>query len=85
YINIRRGQVICAILGGWALFPWEILASAQGFLGPFARIMVADCWIVHRGKIDVPTMYRPHGRYRYTYGFVPCSLRSYRRHSSRPS
>lgn len=52
YINIRRGQVICAILGGWALAPWEILASAQGFLsfmngytvflGPFAGIMVAD-------------------------------------------
>ncbi|THH28850.1 hypothetical protein EUX98_g5338 [Antrodiella citrinella] len=58
YINIRRGQVICAILGGWALCPWEILAKyvfvaiAQGFLsfmngytvflGPFAGIMVAD-------------------------------------------
>ena len=26
YINIRRGQVICAILGGWVLCPWEILA-----------------------------------------------------------
>jgi hypothetical protein len=26
YINIRRGQVICALLGGWALFPWKILA-----------------------------------------------------------
>jgi nucleobase:cation symporter-1, NCS1 family len=32
YINIRRGQVICAIIGGWALCPWEILASATGFL-----------------------------------------------------
>jgi Permease for cytosine/purines, uracil, thiamine, allantoin len=27
YINIRRGQAICAFLGGWALCPWEILAS----------------------------------------------------------
>jgi NCS1 family nucleobase:cation symporter-1 len=26
YINIRRGQIICAFLGGWALCPWEILA-----------------------------------------------------------
>ncbi|PIL35616.1 transporter [Ganoderma sinense ZZ0214-1] len=79
YINIRRGQVICAILGGWALCPWDILASAQGFLsfmngytvflGPIAGIMVADYWIVHKGKVDVPSMYRPHGRYRYTYGF----------------
>lgn len=32
YINIRRGQVICAIIGGWILCPWEILASASGFL-----------------------------------------------------
>ncbi|KAI0749670.1 NCS1 nucleoside transporter family [Daedaleopsis nitida] len=79
YINIRRGQVICAVLGGWALAPWEILASAQGFLsfmngytvflGPFAGIMVGDYWIVHKCKVDVPAMYDPHGRYRYTYGF----------------
>lgn len=26
YINIRRGQVICAFIGGWVLCPWEILA-----------------------------------------------------------
>ncbi|PSR98909.1 hypothetical protein PHLCEN_2v4229 [Hermanssonia centrifuga] len=79
YINIRRGQVVCAVLGGWALCPWEILASAQGFLnfmsgytvflGPFAGIMVTDYWFIHRGRVDVPSMYRPHGRYRYTYGF----------------
>ncbi|KAJ3534748.1 hypothetical protein NM688_g7085 [Phlebia brevispora] len=71
YINIRRGQIICAILGGWALCPWEILASAEGFLtfmsgytvflGPIAGIMVSD--------VDVPAMYNPHGRYRYTYGY----------------
>ncbi|KAM5535975.1 hypothetical protein V8D89_010415 [Ganoderma adspersum] len=39
------------------------------FLGPIAGIMVADYWIVHKGKVDVPSMYRPHGRYRYSYGF----------------
>lgn len=27
YINIRRGQIICAIIGGWAFVPWEILAK----------------------------------------------------------
>ncbi|KAI5117273.1 hypothetical protein M0805_001003 [Coniferiporia weirii] len=78
YINIRRGQVICAFIGGWALCPWEILASASGFLsfmngysvflGPFAGIMVTDYWLVHRGNVDVPSMYRPHGRYRYVGG-----------------
>ncbi|KAI0063265.1 NCS1 nucleoside transporter family [Artomyces pyxidatus] len=81
YINIRRGQIICAFLGGWALCPWEILASASGFLsfmngytvflGPIAGIMVTDAlkyWLIHRTKVDVPSMYRPHGRYRYTGG-----------------
>ncbi|KAF4586220.1 hypothetical protein EYR38_010494 [Pleurotus pulmonarius] len=78
FINIRRGQVLCALLGGWALCPWEILASASGFLnfmngytvflGPFAGIMVADYWIVHRCKVDVPAMYDPHGRYAYWHG-----------------
>ncbi|KIJ18168.1 hypothetical protein PAXINDRAFT_179500 [Paxillus involutus ATCC 200175] len=79
YINIRRGQIICAFIGGWALCPWEILASAEGFLsfmngytiflGPFAGIMITDFWLVHKGKVDVPAMYDPNGRYRYTGGF----------------
>ncbi|KAL5498160.1 hypothetical protein ACEPAH_2290 [Sanghuangporus vaninii] len=97
YINIRRGQVICAIIGGWALCPWEILATASGFLafmaslmpcsiidptitrclpqsgysvvlGPIAGVMVTDYWFVHREKLDVPEMYSPRGRYRYSYG-----------------
>ncbi|KIM82056.1 hypothetical protein PILCRDRAFT_820964 [Piloderma croceum F 1598] len=78
YINIRRGQIICALIGGWALCPWEILAEATGFLafmngytvflGPFAGIMVTDYWLVHRGMVDVPSMYRPYGRYRYVGG-----------------
>ncbi|KAG9309895.1 cytosine-purine [Chiua virens] len=66
-------------IGGWALCPWEILANAEGFLtfmngytiflGPFAGIMITDFWLVHRGKVDVPAMYDPKGRYRYTMGF----------------
>jgi NCS1 family nucleobase:cation symporter-1 len=78
YINIRRGQIICAIVGGWVMCPWEILASAPGFLsfmsgytvflGPFAGIMVVDYWAVHRGNVDVPAMYDPNGRYRYWKG-----------------
>ncbi|KAJ7650249.1 permease for cytosine/purines, uracil, thiamine, allantoin-domain-containing protein [Roridomyces roridus] len=78
YINIRRGQVLCAIIGGWALCPWEILSSAPGFLtfmsgytiflGPFAAIMCIDYWIVHQCKVDVPAMYDPNGRYHYWNG-----------------
>ncbi|KAK0463125.1 permease for cytosine/purines, uracil, thiamine, allantoin-domain-containing protein [Desarmillaria tabescens] len=64
YINIRRGQVICAILGGWALCPWEILASAPGFL----TFMNGMYWFVHKCKVDLRAMYDPHGRYRYWNG-----------------
>lgn len=78
FVNIKRGQIICAILGGWALCPWEILASVQGFLsfmngytvflGPFAGIMISDFYIVHKCRVDVPAMYDPNGRYRYASG-----------------
>ncbi|KAJ7143683.1 permease for cytosine/purines, uracil, thiamine, allantoin-domain-containing protein [Mycena epipterygia] len=74
YINIRRGQIICAAIGGWALCPWEIMSSAPRFLtfmsgytvflDPFAALMAVDYWIVHKENVDVPTMYDPHGRYR---------------------
>jgi len=40
------------------------------FLGPFAGIMIADYYIVHKCRVDVPAMYDPNGRYRYTYGVV---------------
>jgi len=51
-MNITRGQVFCAFIGGWVLCPWEILAQAMGFLnfmagytivlGPICGIMIAD-------------------------------------------
>jgi NCS1 family nucleobase:cation symporter-1 len=32
-------------------------------------------WLVHRTRVDVPSMYRPRGRYRYTLGIVsPCDM-----------
>lgn len=40
YINIRRGQVICALIGSWVLCPWKILASAPGFLSFMAGYTV---------------------------------------------
>ncbi|KDQ12362.1 hypothetical protein BOTBODRAFT_56931 [Botryobasidium botryosum FD-172 SS1] len=78
YLNIRRGQILCAIIGGWALCPWEILANATGFLkfingytvflSPICAIMVTDYWIVQRGRVEVSELYQPYGYYRYTKG-----------------
>lgn len=75
YINIKRGCVIAAIIGGWVIVPWKILADAQTFLafmggyavflGPMAGIIASDYWLVKRLHIDVPALYDPRGRYRY--------------------
>jgi len=51
-MNITRGQIFCAFIGGWVLCPWEILSQAIGFLnfmagytivlGPICGIMISD-------------------------------------------
>ncbi|GAA5839184.1 hypothetical protein JCM11251_003698 [Rhodosporidiobolus azoricus] len=78
YVNIRRGQIICAIVGGWAMVPWKILSSGKVFLnfissyaivlGPFAGLLTADFYFVKKQKYDVPALYDPHGRYRFVGG-----------------
>jgi nucleobase:cation symporter-1, NCS1 family len=78
YVNIRRGQLLCAIFC-WALVPWKILESAGNFLnfmaayavflGPIAAIMVWDYWLIHKRKYDTLALYQPHSIYRYTHGF----------------
>ncbi|KAK9371818.1 permease for cytosine/purines, uracil, thiamine, allantoin-domain-containing protein [Lipomyces chichibuensis] len=75
YINIRRGQIIAALLGAWALTPWNILTSATAFLSfmsgysiwlsSIAGILFSDYWLVHRLKYDVRELYKTDGIYRY--------------------
>ncbi|KEQ60253.1 uncharacterized protein M437DRAFT_77345 [Aureobasidium melanogenum CBS 110374] len=80
YINIRRGQILAAIIGAWACVPWKILASAQKFLsflggytiflGPMTAIIMTDYYIVRRGNVSVPEMYKFDGIYRYSPKFA---------------
>ena len=77
FINIRRGQLICAFLS-WALVPWKILASAGSFLnfmsaysiflGPIGSILLFDFWVIHKRKYDAVALYTYGGRYHYTAG-----------------
>ena len=78
FVNIKRGCVIAAIIGGWVIVPWKILASANTFLSfmggyavflaPIAGILASDYWLVKKQNIDVPGLYDPNGRYRYRSG-----------------
>ena len=78
YLNIRRGQYLCAILG-FAICPWKIEASAARFLaflngysiflGPIAGVMLADYFIVRRHHgYNVYHLYKPDGIYWYHGG-----------------
>jgi cytosine/uracil/thiamine/allantoin permease len=54
YINIRRGQVICAFLGGWALCPWKILArwgpSPERYISSHEAEALLRAWFILRFK-----------------------------------
>ncbi|KAL9116140.1 MAG: hypothetical protein Q9227_000509 [Pyrenula ochraceoflavens] len=78
YLNIRRGQFLCAILG-FAICPWLIQARAARFLaflngysvfmGPLVGILISDYFIVRRMKgFNVEHLYKPHGLYWFTAG-----------------
>ncbi|KAJ5911115.1 uncharacterized protein N7473_000418 [Penicillium subrubescens] len=79
YINLRRGAIITTIMGGWVMVPWKIISSASSlltfmaslavFLAPISAIIAADFWIVKRKHIDIPSLYRRRGIYRYKGGF----------------
>ncbi|KAK5993552.1 putative permease [Cladobotryum mycophilum] len=78
WINIKRGAIIIAFIGGWALTPWKILHSASSllsfmnslgiFMTPIVGIQVADFFVVKRQALDIPALYQPEGRYSYWYG-----------------
>ncbi|KAI1656479.1 uracil permease [Daldinia decipiens] len=78
WLNIRRGVVLVALLGGWALCPWIIISSAAAFLNfmsayaifmaPIAGVLICDYWLVKKRRYDVPALYDPDGIYRYRWG-----------------
>ncbi|KAK6834346.1 hypothetical protein PG987_009040 [Apiospora arundinis] len=66
YMTIKRGQVLCAILGV-AVVPWELLASAQAFLSflgsynifmaPLCGIIITDYVWAKAGNYHIPSAY----------------------------
>ncbi|THH12505.1 hypothetical protein EW146_g7628 [Bondarzewia mesenterica] len=79
YINVRRGQYLCAIIGV-AACPWIVQNSAKSFtsflggysifLAPVAGILLSDFYILRRRYMDIPSLYRKGSSpYWYTCGF----------------
>ncbi|MGN8027359.1 NCS1 family nucleobase:cation symporter-1 [Microbacterium sp. 22242] len=85
FITFRRGGVITAILSVLIL-PWNVyanpvavnyfLGALAAFLGPLYAIIMTDYYLIQRGRIDVPDLYRtvPGSRYLYSKGVNPAAV-----------
>jgi NCS1 family nucleobase:cation symporter-1 len=73
HISFETGGLITGILGILCM-PWKLLADPATYLngwlggvstllGPVAGVMVADYFLVRGKELDVPDLYRVHGRY----------------------
>ncbi|KAK6001431.1 hypothetical protein QM012_002762 [Aureobasidium pullulans] len=62
FLTIRRGQILCAILGV-VVQPWQLMANASAFLSflgsynifmaPLCAIIIVDYFIIRKGNIHV--------------------------------
>ncbi|KAM5487817.1 hypothetical protein MaudMau93_004420 [Microsporum audouinii] len=80
YVNIVRGQFVWLIMS-LAIVPWRLVGTANSFLrfltgycifqGPVVGIMLVDYFLVRRGNLYLPDLYRHSStaRYYFTKGF----------------
>lgn len=80
WINIRRGQVACALLAP-LLVPWMIIANASTFLAflgsytvflcPIMAIMIIDYFVLRKGNVHLPSLHSPsrEGIYHFYHGW----------------
>jgi len=77
-ISFKAGAMITAVVG-IAMFPWRLYNDAAAYiftwligygalLGPVAGIMIADYFLLRRGVLAVPDLYRRDGVYGYRRG-----------------
>lgn len=83
-ISMRVGGILTGLIG-IAMQPWKLIADPNGYiftwligysglLGPIGGILVCDYFIIRRTQLDLPALYDPNGRYRYTGGYNIAAL-----------
>jgi NCS1 family nucleobase:cation symporter-1 len=84
HVNFARGGYITAVIGV-VMMPWKLIESSEGFiftwligysalLGPVLGVMLADYWVLRRGRLDVPALFDMRGRYAYRSGWNPAAV-----------
>jgi NCS1 family nucleobase:cation symporter-1 len=77
-ISFKRGAMITAVIG-IVMMPWRLYNDAAAYiftwligygalLGPIAGIMIADYFVLRRGRLVVDDLYRRGGAYEYSRG-----------------
>ncbi len=78
-ISFRTGGLIAAVIG-LLFMPWKLLATSGGYLftwlggygtllGAVAGILIADYYLVRKGKLNITDLYRRGGEYEYSGGW----------------
>jgi NCS1 family nucleobase:cation symporter-1 len=78
WISFRTGGLITGLIG-IAMQPWRLLESGDryigwlitlsGGMGTVAGVLIADYWLVRRGKLQLEDLYLPKGVYTYRGGW----------------
>ena len=75
-LNFRKAAVVSAVIG-LVILPWNLynnplvivyfLGGLGALLGPLFGVVMADYWLIRRGKVNVPELYTasPDGAYFY--------------------
>jgi nucleobase:cation symporter-1, NCS1 family len=78
-IGFKTGGLITGVIG-ILMQPWRLLADPSGYifawllgysggLGSIAGVLIADYWIVRRGRLSLENLYLTEGAYRYQAGW----------------
>ncbi len=84
HASFRIGGFITALIGVLIL-PWKLIESTGGYiyiwligysalLGPIGGIVIADYFLVRRTNVDLDSLYRKDGAYRYKRGINPIAV-----------
>jgi NCS1 family nucleobase:cation symporter-1 len=83
-ISFRTGAMIASVVG-IVIMPWKLWTDSQAYisawllgygsmLGAIGGVMIADYFVIRRGRLVVDDLYRRGGIYEYVRGFNPVAL-----------
>jgi NCS1 family nucleobase:cation symporter-1 len=87
-LNFARAGMVSAVIG-LVILPWNLynspavinyfLGGLGALLGPLFGIIIADYWLIRRGKVNVPELYSDavSGAYHYRHGVNPRAIAAF--------